>query len=127
MASRASERGAAVGLPVDGLPDGVMHYQSGPVAFRPFRFGGRDWLGEFEAEHDGTGWLVVRSRFRPLLMMPGDHLHVRVTMIEDHGDQVLVAIDGPRGREVRSIPRSAIVFIEEAAAAADPAARALSP
>jgi hypothetical protein len=109
------ERGVSVvlGDPVL-MPYGVEQYQSGPVTYRHLIIGGTHWLGIFEAKHDGVGWFVVRTSRRPLVLMPGDHINIRVRVVEDHGNAVVVEFNDPnRGRSERAIARQDIVFIEE--------------
>ena len=113
---RYGTRGAAVSLlePLPAAPT-VMHYEPGPVTYRQFDRAGRPWLAIYEAEHDGIGWLVVRARCRPLVLMPGDCIHVRCHVDEDQGDIVLVRFDESQGMAVRRpVPRKSVVFIEEA-------------
>lgn len=118
MPEAATQRGAAITLtePLPGAPQ-VFHYESGPVSYRHFVRDGMSWLAVYEAEHDGTGWLVVRATCRPLVLMAGDHVHCRLEFLEDRGRTVVVrAVRQGVEREVE-LDRDLIVFLDEAVSA----------
>ena len=108
------ERGVAISLlePLLVTPS-VLHYEHGPLTYRQFKRDGQRWLAVYDAEHDGTGWLVVRARCRPLILLPGDIVHIMAVVEEDHGDFVLMRFEDPRGSITRQIPRGLIVFLHE--------------
>lgn len=115
MAIEGRDRGAAIEInDAILLPADIAQYQAGPVTYRSMLIAGRRWLGVFEAQHDGTGWLVVKTMRRPLVLMPDDFVHVRMKVVEDHGNAVYVEFNDPnRGRTERSVSHKDIVFLEE--------------
>jgi hypothetical protein len=117
------QRGVSVSLlepvtPTD--PTALLHYEKGRVTYRQFSHHGAPWLATYTAEHDGIGWLVTKSAFRPLVLMPGDYVLVRFRVEEDHGDEVMVSVETKRGRITRPMPRPAIVHLEEGCAPIEP-------
>jgi hypothetical protein len=116
---KAIGRGVAISLgePLP-TPPTVLHYEPGPLTLRQFDRHGQPWLAAYEAQHDGVGWLVVRAFCRPLVMMPGDFVHIRAQVLEDHGSEVMVEFAGRRGSSAQPIPRGLIVFLEETPATA---------
>ncbi len=116
MGDGAHSRGVAVTLaePLPAAPEGVMHYAPGPVTYGQFQRNGGPWLAVYKAKHDGVGWLVMEATCRPLALMPGDHVHVRAEVIEDHGDAVVLKFRGKRHQCERPIDTGLIVFLEEA-------------
>ncbi|MBX9926607.1 MAG: hypothetical protein K2Y05_09625 [Hyphomicrobiaceae bacterium] len=125
MDERAHSRGAAVDLTELGAaPEGLVFYAAGPVTYRQFQCHGVPWLAVYKAKHDGTGWLVYETTIRPLVLLTGDHVHVRAMVVEDQGDLVILAFNGRKHSSQRGIDRGLIVFLEEAAEqlAAKPAA-----
>ena len=122
MAHRGLVRGAAIRVgSVEALPGSpqVLHYESGPVTYRPFMRDKAWWLAVYEAEHDGVGWLVIRSTCRQLHLLEGDHVHCRFRFLEDRGDTIVV--EQRRAGSIRpvEIDRDQVVFIEEAVASTE--------
>ena len=109
------QRGVSISLiePQLQAPPGVMHYESGPVTYRQFDHHGHPWLAIYRAEHDGVGWLVCKTAVRPLVLLPGDYVHCRGRVEEDHGDNVVVSFDYGNMKLTRPMPRKSIVHLEE--------------
>ena len=111
----ARNRGVAISLtePLPAAPQGVMHYAPGPVTYRQFMRDGMPWLVAYQAKHDGIGWLVTEAICRPLVMLPGDHIHLRAEFLEDQGPQVVVALYRNGDRQERTVDCGQVVFLEE--------------
>lgn len=106
--------------PAEFISPGIIHYENGPVTTRMIEREGRLWAVTYHAEHDKIGWRVRRVTVVPAeddaySLRPGNLVDVRCKIVQDHGADVELRVEGEGYTQRFWAKRSAITNLHQAA------------